>query len=190
MRQPIVTLMLEYGKFGERSTAMVSWALLWYAAGLVGHCIVEILARAFYALHDTRTPVVIGVTAMGLNVAFSFWFSALFERVGWLPHGGLALANSLATALEAITLWILMTHRLDGLDNRRVFRGIWQALAGCTVMGLAIWIWLTQMESRSAWIVGLGGVALGGILYGCVLLLLKVDETRILLRIFRRFKWS
>jgi putative peptidoglycan lipid II flippase len=44
---------------------MVAWALLWYAAGLVGHALVEILSRAFYALHDTRTPVTVGVITMG-----------------------------------------------------------------------------------------------------------------------------
>ncbi len=71
LRQPIVALMLQYGKFTEASTQLISWALLWYSAGLVGHCIVEILARAFYAMHDTKTPVLVGSVAMGLNVVFS-----------------------------------------------------------------------------------------------------------------------
>ncbi len=51
---------------------LVAWALAWYAAGLVGHSLLELLSRAFYALHDTRTPVSVGVIAMSLNIGFSF----------------------------------------------------------------------------------------------------------------------
>jgi len=54
----------------------------------------------FYALHDTRTPVIVGTIAMSLNIVFSFAFSALFASLGWMPHGGLALAMSFETALE------------------------------------------------------------------------------------------
>src|SRR4030065_2852587 len=119
LRQPIVALMLQYGKFTEASTELISWALLWYSAGLVGHCIVEILARAFYAMHDTKTPVLIGSLAMGLNVLFSVLFSRWFASIGWMPHGGLALANSLATGLEAACLLILMRQKLGGVDGQR-----------------------------------------------------------------------
>ena len=57
IRYPLVRVLLERGEFNARSTAMVAWGLMWYSAGLVGHCLVEVLSRAFYALHDTRTPV-------------------------------------------------------------------------------------------------------------------------------------
>jgi putative peptidoglycan lipid II flippase len=50
---------------------MVAWALLWYSVGLIGHCLVEVLSRAFYALHDTRTPVLVSVGAMSLNIGLS-----------------------------------------------------------------------------------------------------------------------
>jgi len=108
LREPIITLLYQRGEFTEHSTTLVAWALLWYAAGLVGHSVLEVLARAFYALHDTKTPVIVGVIAMSLNVVFSFAFAALFKQIGWMPHGGLALANSLATALETIALLVLM----------------------------------------------------------------------------------
>ncbi|MDP2975227.1 MAG: murein biosynthesis integral membrane protein MurJ, partial [Anaerolineales bacterium] len=114
LREPIIALLYQRGNFDARSTQLVAWALLWYAAGLVGHCVMEILARAFYSLHDTKTPVLVGMLAMSLNVVFSFAFSALFTQIGWMPHGGLALANSLATELEAVTLFLLMRRRLKG----------------------------------------------------------------------------
>jgi putative peptidoglycan lipid II flippase len=185
LRQPIVVLMFEYGNFDERSTQMVAWALLWYTAGLIGHCIVEIFSRAFYALHNTIIPVVVGVLAMALNIGLSIWFAGWFERIGWMPHGGLALANSLATGLEAVVLWALMRRRLDGLDGPRVFRGVWQATLGAGVMGLALWFWLNQTADASPWIVGIGGFLIGGLTYGIVLLILRVDEVQGLLNIFK-----
>ena len=89
LRTQIVALLYQRGVFNAHSTELVAWALLWYAAGLVGHSVVEILARAFYALHDTRTPVIVGAAAMGLNIGLSFLFIWLFSSIGWMPHGGL-----------------------------------------------------------------------------------------------------
>lgn len=178
LRFPLVRFLYEGGEFTPHDTQFVAWALLWYAAGLVGHCLVEILARAYYALHDTRTPVAVGAAAMTLNVVFSLAFSAWFERIGWMPHGGLALANSLATALEAAALLILMRRRLGGLGGRQVRAGVLQASAGSLLMGLALWGWLALAQDWSPWLAALGGLALGGLAYGLAALALGVPELR------------
>ena len=186
LREPIVALLLQYGKFTEASTQLISWALLWYSAGLVGHCVVEILARAFYAMHDTKTPVLVGAIAMGLNVAFSLLFSRWFTRIGWMPLGGLALANSLATGLEAASLWIFMHRRLGGLEGQRVLKGTGQAIIATIAMVLALWSWLVLTNERQAWLVGGGGVLLGGAVYGICVLALKVPEVQSLLNLLKR----
>ena len=127
LRKPLVALLYQHGDlFTADSTELVAWALLFYAFGLVAFSIVEIVSRAFYALHDTRTPVVVGVIAMSLNLVFSLLFSDLFRRIGWAPHGGLALANSLATYLEAFALLFLMRRRLGGLHGRSILAGFGQ----------------------------------------------------------------
>ena len=182
LRVPLVQLLLQRGAFTERSTELVAWALLWYAAGLVGHSVMEVLARAFYALHDTRTPVMVGVAAMSLNVVFSFGFSALFQRIGWMPHGGLALANSLATALETAGLLILMRRRLNGIQGARVLRGFGSAILGVAGMSLALWFWMTLTAGRSPWQVVAGGILIGGIVYGLIMTILRVPETHQLLQ--------
>ncbi len=186
LRQPITALLLQYGKFTEASTQLISWALLWYAAGLVGHCVVEILARTFYAMHDTKTPVLIGAVAMGLNVLLSLVFTGLFQRWGWMPHGGLALANSLATGLEATALWVFMHRRLGGLEGPRVLKGSGQAVLATAVMVFALLGWLGLTQQQPAWLTGLGGVLVGGVLYGLIVLVLKVPEVRAVLDLIRR----
>jgi putative peptidoglycan lipid II flippase len=174
-------MLLERGAFTRQYVAMTAWALLWFAAGLVGHSVLEILSRAFYAFHDTRTPVVIGAIAMGLNVIFSFAFSALFSKIGWMPLGGLALANSLATALEAITLFIIMRRRMNGIQGTRIARGFFIAAITSVGMGAVLVVWLQLSGEMNLWLVGLGGITLGGMAYGLSLVILRVPEVRTLL---------
>jgi len=186
LRVPIISMLFERGAFGPQDTELVAWALLWYAAGLVGHSLVEIVSRAFYALHDTRTPVAVGVAAMSLNVLFSLTFPGWFESLGWLPHGGLALANSLATALEMVALLVLMRGRLNGLQGREVLAGGLQAALGTVVMSAALVGWLGLTAGRSTWLVGLGGAGLGAVVYGLIILGLGVPEGRELMGYLRR----
>jgi putative peptidoglycan lipid II flippase len=178
LRQPIVALLLQYGKFDERSTQMIAWALLWYAAGLVGHCIVEVLSRAFYALQNTITPVLVGMLAMALNVGLSVALSGWFLQVGWMPHGGLALANSLATGLEAVILLVLIRRRLAGIEGRSLLDAILRGGLAALAMGLALWAWNNLTVGGPAWLVALGGALLGVMVYVLMTLALGVPEVR------------
>lgn len=175
LREPVVALLFQRGEFGPDDTQLVAWALLWYAAGLVGHSVVEIASRAFYALHDTRTPVVVGVAAMGLNIALSLTLPAAFQRLGWLPHGGLALANSFATFLEMLALLYLMRRRLDGLEGRDLLTGLGQSGLAAAAMGLALWAWLARIDGP-IWLLALGGILLGGGVYALAAWLLGIPE--------------
>ncbi len=176
LREPIINLLYRNQIFDERSVQLVSWALLWYAAGLVGHSLVEILSRAFYALHDTRTPVTVGVIAMSLNVVFSLGFARLFAAAGWMPHGGLALANSLATLLEMVGLLFMMRRKLGGLEGGVILKAV--AKAGLAVAGMAaaLWLWLGQAGSLPSAVAALGGVALGAGVFAVLLVALRVPE--------------
>lgn len=187
LRRPIVQLLLERGAFGSTSTEMVAWALLWYGAGLVGHSLLEIAARAFYSLHDTRTPVLVGTVAMSLNVLFSLGFAALFPRLGWLPHGGLALANSLATALECATLLVLLRRRLGGLDLGKMARGLLATTAAAAAMTGVLVAWLQAAGDFSPWVAGGVGVGLGAATYWLAARAFGAPEARQLLgMVFRR----
>lgn len=186
LREPIVSLLYQRGQFDARMTALAAWALLWYAAGMVGHSIMEVLTRAFYAQHDTRTPVVIGAIAMGLNVVFSFAFSALFARLGWAPHGGLALANSLATALEAAALFVTMRKRLDGINGTHLLRGLSLALVGTLAMSVVLLLTLRLFPGRPAWLLAPGGILAGGLTYLLTLAALRVPELGAVISAVRR----
>jgi len=176
LREPLVSFLYQRGQFDEHDVQLVAWALLWYTVGLIGHSIMEVLTRAFYAQQDTKTPVIIGTIAMGLNVLFSILFSRFFAQIGWLPLGGLALANSLATALEATALFFVMHRRLHGIEESHITRGFFIFAIASLGMGIGLWFWIQASVGLMRWAVALGGVALGGIIYGIGLLLLKVPE--------------
>jgi len=186
LREPIVGLLLQRGAFTAESTHMVAWALLWYSAGLVGHSLLEIGARAFYALQDTRTPVLVGAAAMGLNIVLSLALASLFTRWGWMPHGGLALANSLATALECLVLLVLLRRRTGGLEGARLRPGLLAALGAALAMTAVLWGWLQLTSAASTWVVGGGGVVVGAVVYFTAALALGAPEARRLAASARR----
>lgn len=186
LARPIVSMLYQRGEFNAITAEMTAWALVWYAAGLVGHSVMEVLTRAFYAQQDTKTPVIIGAIAMTLNVIFSFTFAALFRQIGWMPHGGLALANSLATALEASALLIVMRRRLNGIEGNHLARGFAACALASLAMGIGLWLWIQATVGLPRWAVALGGVAIGGIVYGIGVLLLRVPEVQVLLTSIKR----
>jgi putative peptidoglycan lipid II flippase len=118
---------------------------------------------------------------MGLNVIFSFAFSTLFTKIGWMPHGGLALANSLATALEAIALFILMRKRLNGIHGADVAKGFGAAALGTVGLSAALVAWMQFRGSGGAALTALGGIVIGGAVYAEIIVLLRVPEVKSLI---------
>lgn len=183
---PLITFLYQRGEFVPETTRMVAWAMAWYASGLVFHAVLEVLVRAYYAMHDTKTPVLVGAAAMLLSIVFSLLFSALFENLGWMPHGGLALAVSVSTGLEVTTLYLIMRKRLGGIHDRDLARGFGSAALGTLGMAAILVAWLRLTGSAPAALTTLGGVAIGGIVYGLALILLRVPEVRTLFAAFKR----
>ncbi|MCP4419839.1 MAG: murein biosynthesis integral membrane protein MurJ [Chloroflexi bacterium] len=113
--RPIISFLFEWGIFGDESTTFVSWALLFYALGLVPLLALEIVARTFYALSDTLTPVLAGGVQIVIMWLLSLWFSqTIFPQQGWLPLGGLALGFSLSNSIELLLLLWLLRRKLGG----------------------------------------------------------------------------
>ncbi len=188
LRTPLVRLLWEHGEFDPESTALVTYALQFYAAGLIAHAGVEILVRVFYALRDTWTPVLVGVGAMALNIGLSLWW------VGLLGHGGLALANSAATALEMLLLLALINRRLGGVGGRSLLRAVARSAVAAGVMAALVWLGLEALArtpglspGAQVWIGALGGGALAVCAYAGAAWLVGSAEARTLpARLLRR----
>jgi len=105
LRRPIVNLLFQYGSFGPEARELTQAAFLYYSLGLAGHALVQILARVYFASRDTTTPLALTLISIGSNVVLSVTLAPV------LGINGLALANSIATLLEAALLFILLASR-------------------------------------------------------------------------------
>jgi putative peptidoglycan lipid II flippase len=198
LRKPLVELFFMRGVFDTRAVEMVSWALAWYAVGLVAHSELEVVTRAFYALHDTATPVWIGGGAMTLNVGLSLLFQQIFAWLGphyahpyqpWVPLGGLALANSLSTILETLALAWLLRHRIEGLEGKRFWASLWRSMLGAVLMCAVLLGYLQLTPMQSACAQGVGGMAIGAGVFVLSTLLLRSPELDFVLSSIRR-RWQ
>ncbi len=176
MRRPLVQLIFQRGAFTETSTEMVAWALAFFALGLPAHAVVEVVVRAFYALHDTKTPVMIGIGAMVLNVILSLTFIAVFETLGWMPHGGLALSNSLATTVEMAVLLGIIRRQLGGLEGRRMLASLARIGLAALLMGAVAGALAWLLKDQAAWLVAGVAVTMGLIQYMTASLALRSPE--------------
>ena len=120
LRREIVGLLFQFGKFDQNATVMVAAVLGWFAWGLVAYVVVELLTRGYYALHDTRTPVLISLVTVALNIALS-WL--LVFRFG-LDNTGLAFSLALTTTLEMLGLLFFLRPKLPGLFDRAFLRAV------------------------------------------------------------------
>ena len=117
----IVSVLYGRGAFGQEAIVLTSGALFYYSIGMVFRGIEQTYTRAFYAIHNTRTPMQISFFAIFLNIVLNLFFY-LFTNMG---AGGLALATSL-TMTSSIILIILLRKRVGSLGLRaflNIFKG-------------------------------------------------------------------
>ena len=186
--EPVIRLFFQRGTFDDESTRGTAYALVFFSIGLVGHATVEIVDRVFYALHDTRSPVLVAVGAIGLNVVLS-----LILMQTPLNYGGLALANSIAALCEAGILIRLVSSRLPDVGIQGLATSAVRILAASLVMGLPV-AWLAGQLDPLLRPYGTPGQALllavcvsaGAALYAVVSLAFRSDELHALWRLVRR----
>jgi putative peptidoglycan lipid II flippase len=116
LAEPIVRLLFERGMFGSGATHRVAMALTFLAPGLLMFSMNNILARAFFALNDIKTPMKISVFCLALNLIFSFWLVKRFERSHIGGEVGLAVANTLSAIFNTSLLVYTLRRKLSRLD--------------------------------------------------------------------------
>jgi putative peptidoglycan lipid II flippase len=186
--EPVIRLFFERNQFTSDSTSATTFALVFFAIGLAGHATVEIVDRVFYALHDTRSPVLVAVSAIVLNVVLSL----ILMRTP-LNYGGLALANSIAALAEASILIHLVRRRLPELSLDHLGTSCARCLAASLVMGLPV-AWLAAQLDPVLRPYGTPGQAVlllvcvpfGAALYALASFVFRSEEMNALWRLVRR----
>jgi putative peptidoglycan lipid II flippase len=152
---PIIHVLFERGAFTHDVTRLTAAILMGYAAGLVCYIANRILAPAFYAMQDTRTPVVTGMTAVGVNIGASLLL------MGPLGATGLALATAAASLANCAQLVIKLRRRVGPLGLRLLGTSAAKVALACLPMaawGLFAEHWWSVLRLSSA--AGKAGVLL------------------------------
>lgn len=183
---PIVQLLFERNNFDAASTQLTVWALAFYSLGLVAHSVVEIITRAFYALHNTRTPVLVGIISMGLNIILSWVLMHLFAGVNLPPHGGIALASSIAVGVEMIWLMVALRKLPGALSMVGLTAPLWRMSLAGSGMAVGLWWGMSLFGHLNPWFVSPAGIILGGGAYGLITLMLGLAEPTFLMQQVKR----
>lgn len=189
LADPLVTTLFYGGTFDAQAVRMTAAALQAYAFGLVGFSFVKVLAPAFFAREDTRTPVRIAVVALVVNALLSIVLAWTLTRAGYDgPHVGLAVATSIAACVNAWMLYRVL-RRTGVVSHSRGWPALWlQVVVGNLAMAAVLWQlhkplgwWLAQgLTLRVSWLALSIGAGAGA--YVLTLMLLGLRPARLGLR--------
>jgi len=171
LAHPIVSGLFERGAFDHRATMMTAQALSYYSLGLLAYAINKVLTGAFYALRDTRTPVVLAAEAVGVNVLMCLGLM-------WpLRIGGLALAAALSNTMNTYRLARRMETRLALPLLQPAAGSLLRMTAASLFMGFGCWVvWTMSGLIARPWL-GLPLIVLIGlVLYMLACRILRIEE--------------
>jgi len=133
LAHPIVAMLFERGAFRQHDTQATAAALTCYAIGLAGYSAVKIASPAFYALHESRKPVIVSAISVLLNAALNV---LLVHRFGYL---GLAVGTSVTAILNSSVLLEMLRRRLGGIEGGRLLGVLLRTIVASAAMGAAAW---------------------------------------------------
>jgi len=136
LSQPIVRLIFEHGRFTAEDTAKTGAAVICYALGLYAYSLTKTQVPTFYALGDTRTPVVASAVAVGSKIVASFILILALPGLGVDAFLGLALSTSLAAWINFLWLAHALRRRLGRSGERRVIGDTIRIGLLSTIMGI------------------------------------------------------
>jgi len=142
LRIPIVRLVFGAARFDWKATVLTGRVLALFSLSLFAQSWVHLLARGFYALHNSRTPVVIGAISVLTNVAASVYFILVLE----LPIWGLGLSTSIANILNALLLLFYLDKKVGGFERKKLLLPIIKIFIAAFIMAFALYIPMKLMD--------------------------------------------
>lgn len=137
LREPIIALIFEHGRFDHASTLSTAAALLCYALGLYAYAVTKIQVPTFYALGDTRVPVMASTLAVLAKLVANAAFVFALPRFGVSPFLGLALSTSVAAWTNFGILALGLRRRAGSIAGHGVVPATLAMVAVSLLMGLA-----------------------------------------------------
>ncbi len=158
LRAQIVRLILGSGEFGWLETRLTAASLGIFSLGIFASALVPFLARVFYSFQNTKTPVLISLVSMALNLCLCFLFVHLLQNFNALQltmadilklHSirdfsvlGLPLALSISAIFQLCLLLIFLRKKMSGFQTRHILKSFIKVLAASFLMALVAYLFL------------------------------------------------
>lgn len=191
LRTPIVKILFEGQQFTPKDTALTSYALLFYGMAVFAHAAILMLPRAFYALQDTLTPVLVSVFSVSLSILMN-WIFLKFTALG---VGGFALSFSVMGLINMLLLMEILRRKIGGIKGYEILKSFLKGLAASAALGLAVFLTKEGIGLISgrmgltghleAALVVAVGIMVGVAVYLGTAWLLKMDELAMTIRLIQ-----
>jgi putative peptidoglycan lipid II flippase len=140
----VIGAIYQSGRFTASDTQQSAAALSFYAIGLAGYAALKVITPAYYALNDSRTPMIVSF----LSIAINFVVAGSMTQVAGLGHAGLALSTSSVALAGFIILFTLLRRRIQGIYGRALVKAVGQVSLASAIMGCVVWLTSRYIESR------------------------------------------
>ncbi|MCC7174454.1 MAG: murein biosynthesis integral membrane protein MurJ [Bryobacterales bacterium] len=176
--RPMIGAIYEGGRFQPYDTQQTALALSCYAIGLGGYSALKVLTPAFYALNDSRTPMLVSLASILINYSVAL----AMVRTGTLGHAGLAIATSAVAVFGFVAQFWILRNRIGGIHGRALLRSVLQISGACAAMGGVVVLTSGTLQGwlgvgRAARLIDLAlSIPAGAAAFYAVCRLLKVAE--------------
>lgn len=185
LSDPVVRIIFERGAFTQKDTYMTSIALSCYSIGMIGFGLREVLNKVFYALKDTKTPMFNGAISMGINIVLNL------VLIKYLGYAGLALATSLSAIICIVLFFNSLKKHLGYFGQDVIIKTAIKSFIASVIMGIVTYLIFSSLSYITNFgvindIVNLSiSVVVGALLYGIIIILLRVEEVNEMLSILK-----
>lgn len=178
MRKELLNLVVGWGKFTPDAVNLGSMLMAFYAIGIIGTGVKEVVDRAFYSLKDTKKPAVIGIIIIAVNISFSL---VLLRIIGAY---GIPLANSISILTGAMVLVLMLRKKIGAFGCKKLAKVVFKIALSCIIMS-AVVLPVIYVVNRFTYgdvlidrtIKLILPAAVGALVYFASTYILKVDET-------------
>lgn len=181
LAKPMVRIFFQRGAFSEVATQMTSSALIFYSLGLVGSSLRLMLNKVYYSFQDTKTPMINGAIAVGLNIVLNLIL------IRYMAHAGLALATSISATFTTLLLFLDLRKKIGPMGLKKYLICFAKTLFASIIMGIVVYglfygLMPLLPNKKIIELIGLlVSVAIGALIYFLLCCILRVKEIRILL---------
>jgi putative peptidoglycan lipid II flippase len=134
VRNPTIRLLFQHGSFKPADTHLMSMSVLFYSAAIWAFSMQQILNRAYYALHDTVTPLILSIVTISVNTVVEIPLS--FTKLG---ESGMAAGTLASFAIQAIVMLFMLDRKIGGIGLKSIATGAAKMLIACAAMCAACW---------------------------------------------------